>query len=393
MERIAHERRALWRELAGHLKPTRTQHAAELRTLFYQRIGRHSRCQTYHLRAAAIERGLGWTTANAVLDSAVAAWNAALAHGQPPRFLRSESSEQDALVRQLSVRGGGGLPMARLFDGTWPEIVLHRPAQAGPRRYGEFRFRLGMLQADLYATGTWQYHRPLPEGAHATSARLVRRRVADKLHWALQLVVRLPQPLRIATAPSAPLAAVHFGWAAQSGAGLAAVAHGADAADVRSVQLPPDIHADLQRAARLQAGREQARAALVARLAALPVGDCSWSAAAEIQALAAMSPRYVAPRRLRALQQLLAADGQCPEWLTSWLAEDRKTWQASASLARRARHRRREFYRRVALELCRTTSALVLRPLDLEHAVARFYARTGQPSFQNQPLTQNLGLA
>lgn len=377
MDRIATERRALWRELAESLKATRKQHAAELRERFYRRIGKNSRCETYQLRSTAIERGLGWATANAALDSALRAWAATIAHGQAPRFLRSDTDEQDALVRQLAVRGGGGLPMPRLFDGSWPEIWLHRPAEVGPRRYGEFRFRLGMVEADQYATGTWQYHRPLPDDAHATSVRLVRRRVADKVRWALQVVVRMKEPLRLATAPTARLAVLHFGWAPDDGRGMAAVADSADPTRARSVRLPPDIEADLQRSSRLQSGRERSRAELIRRLAQLPAGDCSRSAAAEIEALASLTPRYVPVRRLRALQQLLAADGHCPEWLRDWLAEDRKTWRASVLLARRARHRRRDFYRRAALDLCRNYSALVIRPLELKEAAARIDARTG----------------
>ncbi len=377
MGRIATERRALWRELAESLKATRKQYAAELRERFYRRIGKNSRCETYQLRCTAIERGLGWATANATLDSALQAWATSTTHGQPPRFMRREIDEQASLVRRLSVRGGGGLPVPRLFDGSWPEIWLHRPAEVGPRRYGEFRFRLGMVEADRHATGTWQYHRPLPDDAHATAVRLVRRRVADKLRWALQVVVKLKEPLRIPTAPAAPLAVLHFGWAPQDGRGTVAVADSADPAQVRSLRLPPDIEADLQRSTQWEGGRERSRAELVRRLAQLPLADCSHSATADIEALAPLAPRYVPVRRLRALQQLLAADGHCPEWLMDWLTEDRKMWQASVLLARRARHRRRDFYRRAALDLCRNYSALVISPMELKETAARIDARTG----------------
>src|SRR5438128_11605700 len=92
------------------------------------------------------------------------------------------------------------------------EIHLSPPDVARRRAYGQFRFRLGLARDDVNATGTWQYHRPLPEGAHVSSARLVRRRVADKERWSLQLVLRLPEPVRLEQVPTADLAAVHFGW-------------------------------------------------------------------------------------------------------------------------------------------------------------------------------------
>jgi hypothetical protein len=40
----------------------------------------------------------------------------------------------------------------------------------------------------------------------------VRRRVADKERWSLQLVLRLARPIELEPAPIADLAAVHFGW-------------------------------------------------------------------------------------------------------------------------------------------------------------------------------------
>ena len=257
------------------------------------------------------------------------------------------------------------------------------PDEARPRRYGTFRFRLGLAAADLHATGSWQYHRPLPADARATCARLVRRRVADKFRWALQVVVRLAEPLRLAAMPTARLAAVHFGWGLQpqdAGRRVAAIADSADPHRVREVLLPPDVDADLLRSARLHAEREQSRALLVPRLGELAATGCSQSAAAEITALAQMQPRFVAVHRLRALQRQLKTEDRCPDWLAQWVAEDRKAWQASVSLARRARCRRRDFYRRLALDLARSFSAVVIRPLDLKAAATRVDARTGLSS-------------
>jgi hypothetical protein len=78
------------------------------------------------------------------------------------------------------------------------------------------------------------------------------------------------------------------------------------------VQLPADIHADLQRAAW---PGESSGAVLLGRRVSLPVGKCSRSAAVEIRALASLPPRYVTRRRLRALRQLLAVNGQYPQRL------------------------------------------------------------------------------
>jgi hypothetical protein len=69
--------------------------------------------------------------------------------------------------------------------------------------------------------------------------------------------------------------------------------------------------------------------------------------------------------RVYRLQQMLAEAGLRRRWLDQWVADDRRQWQGAVSLARRARARRRDFYRCRALELARGHQALVLEPLDL----------------------------
>ncbi|SDE48350.1 hypothetical protein SAMN05444679_12390 [Variovorax sp. CF079] len=61
-------------ELTGLLRPTREKYRAEIRSLFFARVGNTTTTETYQLRCQAVNDGLGWATATAVLDSALLAW-------------------------------------------------------------------------------------------------------------------------------------------------------------------------------------------------------------------------------------------------------------------------------------------------------------------------------
>lgn len=80
--------------------------------------------------------GLGWATANAVLDSALLAWNRALASGRAPHPGDSDQRNQDSLYLQFPTKGGP--PVQRVVDGCSQEIHLELPAAARRRAYGAF---------------------------------------------------------------------------------------------------------------------------------------------------------------------------------------------------------------------------------------------------------------
>lgn len=173
----APQRIALGTELTALLRPVRQVHRADIRSLFFSRVGNTTATLTYRLRCQAVDDGLGWATANAVLDNALLAWKKSLTVGRAPKFAVGDRKDQDSLSLQFTIRGG--LPVERVLDGSSMEVHLIPPAVAERRAYGQFRFRLGLARDGVDATGTWQYHRPLPTGAHVSGARLIRRRVAD----------------------------------------------------------------------------------------------------------------------------------------------------------------------------------------------------------------------
>lgn len=357
------------KRLVQLLRPVRARHRDVLRRDFFARIGRTTATQTYRLRCEAVDAGLGWATANAVLDSALLAWNRAIAIGRAPRPGDPEQRDQDSLCLQFATKGG--LPFQRLVDGSSQEIHLQLPIEARRRAYGAFRFRLGLARDGEDAVGTWQCHRPLPEGSHVASVRLVRRRVADRDRWALQLVLRLAGPIKMDRQVETELAAVHFGWMkADGGRRVATIARSPDPAEARDIVLPESVETDLDRAAEWNAQRSSSRIEVVRRLASIDAHTSGLpvEVARRLEELRAEPVEKIAARRLYHLRDDLAACGCRQTWLDAWVAEDRKRWQAALLTARRARGRRRDFYRRVALELARRHTAVVIEPLDLKAA-------------------------
>ena len=208
----------------------------------------------------------------------------------------------------------------------------------------------------------------------------MRRRLADRDRWALQLVLRLAEPIHLAREPETDLAAVHFGWKkVAAGRRVATVARSADPAEARDIVLLDSVEEDLARATALTARRAANRKAIVERLGTFArqhrvLPDALGT---ELAAMRMLPADKVAASRVYRLRQLLTDAGIRRSWLDAWIAEDRKQWQAALMMARRARGRRRDFYRRVALELARRHRAVVLEPLDLKAASRATDAASG----------------
>jgi len=362
-------RLAIATELTALLRPVRAAHRAELRALFFARVGNTTNTETYRLRCLAVAEGLGWATATEVLDSALLAWKKSLALGRAPKFANGDRKDQDTLTLQFTVKGG--LPVERVLDGSSQELHLSMPDTARRRAYAEFRFRLGLARDGVDAIGTWQYHRPLPSGAHVSSARLVRRRVADKDRWSLQLVLRLAEPIHLRHTPTAALAAVHLGWMkSELGRRVATIARSADPAAVQYLVLPASVEDDLTRSAELQSQRAKTRDELLPRLQTLAHAKRRLPLAvlAELAALASLPGNHVAFGRIYRLHKALAGINLWRDWFDAWVRDDRMHWQAAVLLARHARGRRRDFYRCAALQIARDHAAVALEPLDLRAA-------------------------
>lgn len=380
MKRIAVERKALWQELSPLLRESRTRHRADIQSLFLSRIGKNSTCETYVIRCRAVDNGLGWATANAVLDAALIAFQKRFKMGKAPSFAAGSEKTQDTLTLQFTM--AGGLSVADLLQGKHAELKLRVAGDARPRLYGEFAFRLGSAKVGIYASGTWQYHRELPKLGTVSLARLVRRRVGVHYKYALQFLVKKPDELNDEVSITRkPLVAVHFGWNLDENIRrIAAITEGADPCMARIITLPEEVESSLERAASIQSKRDQARDEVVPRIKAHNFGQTEdININAEIQTIKRLPTQQVALNRLHRLSLMLKNEGiNFPDWFEAWRIEDRRRHQDTAYLARYARNYRKTFYRNLAAELAREYSAIVIEPLKLTDAAVKIDEKTGE---------------
>lgn len=384
MKQIAEERRECWKSLSAALKGARKEHRAEIQSRFLSRIGRNSACETYKIRSAAVAVGLGWGTANAVLDAALQAFKKSFALGRAPRFASGAEIDQDCLTLQFTA--AGGVSAEAILSGQHKEFALRPAAGCGRRKYGDFSFRLGAAAADTWATGTWQYHRPIPDGASIALARLVRRRVGPHYKWAVQLLVKPPAPVRVEVGERAPLVTVHFGWAYDAeGRRVAGIADSADPGAAQILALPPGIEEALGRSAEIQGLRDAERDAIAVKVRALDVPETAGEALrGVISKMRKTRPQDISANRLHCVCRMLKDEDRIPEWLETWRHADRLRWQDQTHIAKRARNARKTFYREVAMSLARRYSAIAIEPLDLAEAAIKVNPATGEKTDFNR---------
>lgn len=246
--------------------------------------------------------------------------------------------------------------------------------------------RMGAAKADRWANGTWQAHRPVPDGAHVASVSLVRERVGTKYTWNIQLLLKLPARMTAPVLPQRkPLAAIHLGWSTDpSGRRIGAVASAADPGLAKLIQLPPEVESRLTQSAEIQAKRDTSRDEVVPRLKDIPKGIVdSWpeSIRDEYNRIIRLPSNHVAASRLHRLWWSLFKEG-LPlaevEALTTWRAGDKRDHQASASLARSARGMRKDFYRNLALRQCQEFEAIILDQPDLKESAQKISDVSGE---------------
>ncbi len=383
MKQIAEKRRNARKALYPLLNETRKAHRAELIEKFYSRIGNNSRCETYQLRNAAVQDGLGSSTANRILDNALKAWQTSMQQGRPPRFSVGAEKMQDTLTIQFAMAGGA--PAEDIVLGKRKDVIIEFPKVGFRKRsYTPFLFRLGAATADTYAEGTVQMDRPFPEGAHVALARLVRTRVGMKFQYKLQFLINLPESAKVETPQRRkPFVAVHFGWSFdEQGRRLAGISDNGDVLDAQLLQLPADIEINLKRSAVIQSMRDEFRDGIVAQLKerlVLPEGLTEEDALTEIWSkLKKLPAQHISANRLHYLATLLRERDATPDWFDAWRKDDRLQWQAQVSLACRARNRRRHFYRVFALNTARKYEAILLEIPDLKKAALKLDEKTGE---------------
>ena len=352
------ERSELSRQLSALLRKTRESCRSEYKEKFFSRIGKKSTCATYQLRCQAVSEGLGWATANAVLDNALMAFKKTFSVGKAPRFAPADKKTKDTLTLQFTAAGGIG--MQTLLSGANNDLWLQVPDGCGPRKYGLLKFRLGRAADNKFATGTWQYHRPLPEGASIGRARLVRNKIGKDYRWYLQLQVKTTGPIASNSSGREPLAVIHFGAANDiSSDRVAGFADSDDPNAARMIQLPATVEQELRKSAEVQSQRDRLRDALIPNIKSRLTSDIE-AIAGELASIRKLSVQYVSPARVHRLCNLLRTHEALPGWLETWRKKDRQLWQTAAHSARRARNQRKDFYRKFAQEVANKYSTIVI---------------------------------
>lgn len=378
LKHIAQARRDTWKTLSPLLKALRQEYKQELQAI-YNRVGINASCDTYRCRADAVKAGLGHATATAVLNHAVMAWKTSMKAGKPPRFAKADEKTQDTLTLQFTTKGG--LTQDKLFAHGSKEISIELPENIGKRQYGHFLFRLGAATANDYATGTIQMHRALPEDATIALARLVRKKFGCTYRYYLQFSLNIEgQHRQCVGRTRKPLLSVHLGWNEDvSGRRICGITDAADPSVAQIVQLPPDIESDLQRAHDLQGKRDAARDAIALNVrafdGALPE-DWEDETRDRWATFKKLPAQHMAISRIHYWRHRLG--DQCPEWLAEWTKEDRKIWTASVHIARRARNRRDDYYRKLAKQWATEYEAIAFEKLDLKTAALKVNEKTGE---------------
>lgn len=374
MKQIARERHqkrlGLWQILAL----SRKENKRDIQVRFLNRIGKSLETDTYKARVAAVEDGLGWATANEILDNALDAFKKTMAKGLAPRFARGLEKVQDTLTLQFTQ--AGGLPLDKFTTTPSGGLFIGQPVNG---KYGEFRFRLGSDKADVWATGTWNKSRDIPEGASIGLARLVRRKVGKDFKYCVQLQVKINSN-EVGFLPKKPLVAIHLGWAKDGDTrNLAGIADCADPSVVEILRLPESVERLLNQSSVAQSRRDVALNAVVPMVR---VWEADWipeDIRDELQVIRKLRPEYVAESRLHRLCWMIKNAGlEVPGWLEAWRKQDKMDWQEASHVARRARNQRKNFYRETAKRLAAAYATVVIEKPDLKDAAELVDEVTGE---------------
>jgi predicted RNA-binding Zn-ribbon protein involved in translation (DUF1610 family) len=380
--RIRREKRI---ELFGQLRSVREAHKTEIRQRFLSRVGNKSSCPTYQLRCDAVSDGLGWGTANQVLGAALQAFSDRIKKGAPPLFSQGHEKKQDSL--RLQFTQAGGCPVESFLKGEHSGLRLNPINGYGRRKYGEFSFRLGSATEDSYATGTCYFDRPLPQNATIVSASLVTRRIGKDYRHALQLVTKLPGALQTPIPVQRErFATIHFGWVmTETGRHVMAIANQADPGAARLISLPTSIEEDYTRARKKASARSKLLNEIVKEIKqfTLPTGADSEIAEAQANIKRLPGP-HLSQSRLYRLWNLLHNAGISFPALDAWRKQDRLLWQDATYIPRRARMRRRDFYRDIACELSKTYRTIVMETIDLKKANTKLDVKSGEAPESNR---------
>jgi hypothetical protein len=311
-----------------------------------------------------------------------------------PHFHRFDGAGRIAVGRNGSSLGDivGGDDLRARIEPVSPEAWQYQ-ADGSPwvqRRRGD-RERLSrtMLhhraQSDekgkpVWATFPMTMHRPLPAGAEVQWVVVIRRLIADREQWVVQVTVNLAKEPEASTAPGLAVA-VDLGWRGRDTGGTR-VGYwiGTDGRE-GEIQADADVARALRKSDDLRSIRDKmfdkAKDLLAAWLAKTAAPEWmapmvayldKWRSHSRMARLVKLWRKQPEPERSQPIAQ----------WLLWWYMEDRHLWQWEASGRHRALLRRREGYRLFAFQLAQEYRILIIEGKD----------KTKRQSMDLRPMTK-----
>jgi hypothetical protein len=313
------------------------------------------------LRAAS---GLYWGTYLHVEESA-----ASFRRGAPPRFRGWDGGGH------LMAHAINGLSVADVFggDGTLVRIDAPLPPAEDGRKSRRVHTQAWVRVASLDREPVWArfplvVHRFPPPDARVKRAHLIRRRVGTHYRWSLQLALaRAAWPGRRGQG----VVGLDVGWRLRP-SGELRVAYWRDETGAEGeLTLPADWLGEQTRTRRIRSVRDQdfnAARDLVRDVIA------SWRAAGTLPAWmaeeAATLPQWRAPRRLARLViawrgKRFDGDAEAFAAAEAWRKRDRHLYEFEAQLRDQLAGRRRDLYRRFAVDLAKRYGVATMEKMDL----------------------------
>lgn len=301
-------------------------------------------------------------------------------------------------------RGGEPVPSthAQLRIRSVSPLAWQSPARAERRRHSRTMLRMrvgtGPRRAPIWAEWPLIMHRPLPEGALITGAMVSRRRSGPRDRWSVEITVRLPAGAWREAGGRGAIG-IDIGWRQLDGEVRVCCwrAEGGGSGELRLTSAaegksrPPHGRPTLRRSLGLLPALrkpdelrglrdellDKLRPAFCRALASkgeFPepfrrlTGKRTLPTPSTAQALARIA-KWKSPRRFAGLFLLWRARGSEPsveayELLKRWYHRDRHLWAWEADLRKKGLRRRREVYRRFAVDLARRYGVLVLEGED-----------------------------